>query len=288
METNMRKIVLYNKINPDTFETVTDVFLRENGKVEELGVLNYGPPRKYSMEVQLKIDKVNGFLNDRGYDQLTDQEIEYMIDPFKELKNVTIDDLQKLSGFEVETSIKYYDDIHEHPHIDVKPKSIDQVYLDRFEKLKNQLTEIDQLISANKVDFIDSNIDFTTIRQNLLDDIARHESYINRRKFSVEWNEVLQQLNIIQNGQVVDTVPSPTSVSKFTGHIEIDNFSKIMYINSYLSQNSLDLLTSEEIEWILYDEAENKRLQEQFYEDPKYLQRMAGFEVLKEVRPTNV
>jgi hypothetical protein len=112
----MRKIILIQEIDKDSFQpTITIKQKNDDGSISTLfsETLQWTPPPKYTKQEQEKIDSVNSVLSKKGMDLLTDDEIDYMLDPSglnKRLKEVEDEmkdpeKLQKLAGFKVEKRI---------------------------------------------------------------------------------------------------------------------------------------------------------------------------------------
>lgn len=112
----MRKILLTQGINLDTFAPMVEVF-EVIGKGEKEVLLReelaVSKPSRYTPEEQAKIDTCNRALQSKGKDPLSEEEIDYMLDPANMIKRIDnlskeMDDtenLQKLAGFKVEKHI---------------------------------------------------------------------------------------------------------------------------------------------------------------------------------------
>ena len=113
-EPKMRKIILSQHINAETFQPVINIILKTDEQVELLAThsidlgITYSRP-KYTNVEQTKIDLCNQALQEKGYDVLTEKEIESMLYPMGRDKESTPEELQFLSGFTVEKVIKYND-----------------------------------------------------------------------------------------------------------------------------------------------------------------------------------
>lgn len=112
----MRKIIVVKELDPTTFlPNITIKQKHDDGSVSELysATLEWQPEPKYTKEQLEKIDSCNTVLAEKGMDLLTEEEIEYMLDPEgfgkrltdleKEMKDPK--NLQKLAGFRVEKKI---------------------------------------------------------------------------------------------------------------------------------------------------------------------------------------
>jgi hypothetical protein len=113
---NMRKFILIKEINGETFQPIVTIKQKHNdGSVSTLftETLEWTPPSKYTKEQQEQIDSCNTILANKGMDALTEEEIEYMLDPSnmskrlleleKEMSNT--ETLQRMAGFRVEKKI---------------------------------------------------------------------------------------------------------------------------------------------------------------------------------------
>lgn len=112
----MRKIILQTHINPaDFLPVVTMKQKNDDGSVTELysAVLQRVPESKYTKEQLEKIDNCNTILKEKGMELLSEEEIDYMLDPEgfnKRLTNLeeemsNTENLQRLAGFKVEKKI---------------------------------------------------------------------------------------------------------------------------------------------------------------------------------------
>jgi hypothetical protein len=108
----MRKIILSQHIDPESFQPSINIILKTDEQVEllashaiELG--NTYPRPKYTQVEQTKIDLCNSALQEKGYNAMTEKEIESMLYPMGRVKDVTPEEIQVLSGFTVEKVIRY-------------------------------------------------------------------------------------------------------------------------------------------------------------------------------------
>lgn len=106
----MRKINLHTELDPYTFETKATIKIRnEDGeKTEiELGTLEpiSTPKPKYTEEELNKIQAVNEHLEANGQDTMTEQEADFMLGKFQP-EEPTVDEITKLSGYEVVTEVR--------------------------------------------------------------------------------------------------------------------------------------------------------------------------------------
>lgn len=112
----MRKIILHTSLNPANFNEIVKL-VEKNDKDEIVTIheeeIEWTPAPKYTKEQQEKIDKCNRILESKGLDLLTDEEIEFMLDPTgigKRLDNLEkqmsdTETLQRMAGFRVEKKI---------------------------------------------------------------------------------------------------------------------------------------------------------------------------------------
>jgi hypothetical protein len=109
----MRKFILHNALNPENFNQI--VKLVEKTDNDEIVTIHEEEiasvlKSKYTKEQQAKIDQCNRILENKGLDLLTEEEIEFMLDPTgvnKRLANLDknmddIESLQRMAGFRVE------------------------------------------------------------------------------------------------------------------------------------------------------------------------------------------
>lgn len=110
----MRKIIFKHIIDPKSFRPVVELLEKREDEVvslyrKELEVVK----EKYTKEEKEKIETCNSILKEKNLPELTEEEIEYMLDPSginKRLKNLEkqmndAESLQKLAGFKVEKRI---------------------------------------------------------------------------------------------------------------------------------------------------------------------------------------
>lgn len=112
----MRKIILIKELDPNTFQPkITLKQKHDDGSVTTIfsETLEYTPPPKYTKEEQEKINSTNTILVNKGMEELSEKEIEYMLDPsginkrLKELEKEMHDPekLQRMAGFRIEKKI---------------------------------------------------------------------------------------------------------------------------------------------------------------------------------------
>ena len=112
----MRKIIVSTGIDTNSFQPMVSVFEVTGPGQKEVYLEEYvkqTPSSKYTPEEQAKIDLCNRALSEKGKDPLTEEEIEYMLDPGGLAKRVEHinnemqdhENLQKLAGFRVEKRI---------------------------------------------------------------------------------------------------------------------------------------------------------------------------------------
>ena len=112
----MRKIILIKEIDPESFQPIITMKQKhDDGSVSTLftETLAWTPPAKYTKEEQEKIDSCNKVLLDKEMEPLTEEEIEYMLDPSGMKKRLSTiekemtdtETLQKMAGFKVEKKI---------------------------------------------------------------------------------------------------------------------------------------------------------------------------------------
>ena len=110
----MRKIILTLEADPTTFEPT--IILRqkhEDGNVTIIHSETVKPHPKYNEQELKKINTCNTILEDKGLEALTEEEIEFMLDPTgigKRLNNLEeqitdTETLQRMAGFKVEKKI---------------------------------------------------------------------------------------------------------------------------------------------------------------------------------------
>lgn len=112
----MRKIILIKELDRETFQPIITIKQKhEDGTISTLftETLEWTPPSKYTKEQQEQIDSCNKVLLSKGMETLTEEEIEYMLDPsginkrLSELEKEMSDPetLQRMAGFKVEKKI---------------------------------------------------------------------------------------------------------------------------------------------------------------------------------------
>ena len=112
----MRKIIVIKELDRETFQPIITVKQKhEDGSVTTLfsETLEWQPEPKYTREQQEKIDACNSVLLNKGMDPLTEEEIDYMLDPagmnkrLSEIEKEMADTetLQRMAGFKVEKRI---------------------------------------------------------------------------------------------------------------------------------------------------------------------------------------
>ena len=109
----MRKFIYAQILDPLTFDlALTIVEKDENGNTTVLlkePVKRHPLPNRYTKEEIEQIEKVNSVLSDRGEAPMTEEEMEYFVDPMGltrlEKKTPDPEDIQKLAGFKVEKKI---------------------------------------------------------------------------------------------------------------------------------------------------------------------------------------
>jgi hypothetical protein len=119
----MRKITNQLGLDDFTFSPMIMIrMLEEDGTITELAKIDpfnkqTKLPSKYTLEDWRKIEQCNKLLVDRGLSEMTEEENDWMIDPtglrWKPLIDTKPEDLERLSGFVVEKTIKYFDDLKE-------------------------------------------------------------------------------------------------------------------------------------------------------------------------------
>lgn len=118
----MRKFRKDQYLNTDTFQPAARVIMKaEDGSTTVLfdAVLELAKDSnpKYTAQDREDIKLVNGILISKNMDIMTEEEEFSLIDPtgvrFGPYKDVKPEDLQRLAGFEVQKTIKYYDDLKE-------------------------------------------------------------------------------------------------------------------------------------------------------------------------------
>lgn len=107
----MRKILIQRTVDIESFIPSIQVIMKdENGKNSIISSVSY-KRTKYTAEQQNNIDFCNNALREKGLAEMTEQEIEYMLDPMGfsaiEAKITTTEELQQLAGFKVEKTIVY-------------------------------------------------------------------------------------------------------------------------------------------------------------------------------------
>lgn len=107
---NMRKIINDVVLDPKNFQPIERVIVKENGQVSLLhkNVYKETPLDKYTAAQRERIIKVNAVLEKNGMSSMTDEEIDYMLDPIgNKLGGFgnTPEELQFLAGFKVEKRI---------------------------------------------------------------------------------------------------------------------------------------------------------------------------------------
>lgn len=118
---NMRKIIYRHVLNHRTFQPILTINLKtEDGNVTELLKAELEITSRYSEEELRKINLCNKLLIEKGMPTMTDDEINYMLDPMglKTLNDENIKDyeLQRLAGFKIEKTITYFNDLSENDH----------------------------------------------------------------------------------------------------------------------------------------------------------------------------
>jgi hypothetical protein len=112
----MRKIILHTALNPANFNEIVKLIEKtDEGEIvtiheEEIA---WTPAPKYTKEQQEKIDRCNRILENKEMDTLTEEEIEFMLDPTgvnRRLDNLekhmaNTETLQRMAGFKVEKKI---------------------------------------------------------------------------------------------------------------------------------------------------------------------------------------
>ncbi len=109
----MRKFIYITTIRPNSFNPYIVIKEKdESGKITEIlseELFQHPLSNRFTPEEIAKIDKVNAALDSRGERRLSDEEIEYLIDPMglKRLEEKTPEpkDMQHLAGFKVEKKI---------------------------------------------------------------------------------------------------------------------------------------------------------------------------------------
>lgn len=107
----MRKFIYTMEMDKTTFDLVATIRERdENGVVSTLSTAVVKRP-KYTPEQQIKIDAVNAALTAKNDAELTEEEIEFLLDPMRSSISLHLGaaDLQRLAGFTVEKKIVYLD-----------------------------------------------------------------------------------------------------------------------------------------------------------------------------------
>lgn len=119
----MRKIICHTVMNPKSFQPETKVLQQTDGGevITLFHAATEAAPKnklsKYTLAEQNRIRFCNKVLADKGQDELTEEEIEFMLDPGYGQKRISALDkemedpevLQRLAGFKVEKTIKLID-----------------------------------------------------------------------------------------------------------------------------------------------------------------------------------
>jgi hypothetical protein len=112
----MRKIILVKKVDPESFQPLITVTQKhDDGTFSTLfsQTLEWTPPAKYTKEQLEKIETCNNVLISKNMEPLTEEEIEYMLDPEGVYKRLTEiekemsdpETIQRMAGFRVEKKI---------------------------------------------------------------------------------------------------------------------------------------------------------------------------------------
>lgn len=112
----MRKIIMTQNLDPNNFEIIHKVVEKDQDQIKVIfeGARPLLPDPKYTIEEQKRIDACNSILEDEGLPLLTEEEVEYFLDPAgvnKKLfelseKMKDTETLQELAGFSVEKTIR--------------------------------------------------------------------------------------------------------------------------------------------------------------------------------------
>lgn len=110
----MRKILLITEVDPISFLPRREVKMKdENGNISILSSHSIELFSKYTTEQLQQIEICNAALRETGHAEMTEQEIEYMLDPIGTsalaAKITSTAELQQLAGFKVEKTIVYLD-----------------------------------------------------------------------------------------------------------------------------------------------------------------------------------
>lgn len=111
----MRKIILKRAIDPNSFKSIVELLEKhDDGSVKSLHRKEFKPVKeKYTKEEKEQIQICNSILKEENLPELTEEEIDYMLDPYglkKRSKNLDkqmddLENLQRLAGFKVEKKI---------------------------------------------------------------------------------------------------------------------------------------------------------------------------------------
>ena len=100
---SMRKIWVDIALNPDTFEPVQRVVVREDNQLLFVHKEPYveTPLSKYTHAQRAQIILANDALKKNGMEEITEEEIQYLIHPFGADLDITAEELQYLAGFKM-------------------------------------------------------------------------------------------------------------------------------------------------------------------------------------------
>lgn len=108
----MRKIRPWITINYQTFEPELSLIVKDQdgALIANIKAGSVTPYKKsnYTPEELHKIEMCNQVLKEKNMSEMTEEEIKYMLTPvLNKTDNLTVDEVQKLSGFTVEKKITY-------------------------------------------------------------------------------------------------------------------------------------------------------------------------------------
>jgi hypothetical protein len=247
----MRKIS--GKIGYDHNPIIEIKFL-ENDKITEVGRFEYKYPEqrptpRYTEKEQYHIDIINTKLVENGHPEMTVEETDFYIDPtgsrWVNIPELTVDNIQRLSGFEVKKTIIPVDDEQETETVESDP-----------------ISEITELLE--NADFAE----FPEIRNELIRLTEEFNAIKKVRHFTVEtvFGNLLQ---ISCDGKVL-------SKEILSGYSPEQQF-KIDKANKAASDSGLSNLTYPEIEWML-------SYRDDAIENTETLQKLAGFKVDTQIK----